>query len=321
MGLRRSSEIAAVMQRVVAAWEARDMATLSNLFAHGDTFVGVGTDADEWWLGGDRFLEVRETQFREMPPFTIEAERIDAFELGPVGWAAARTIIRTPTLESVARLTAVFELDAGVWRVVHWHGSIGTPNIQTFGVELTTTLDDLLAAVGGDPNLVASLGADRGTMTLAFTDIVDSTAHAEAIGDDAWLELLARHDECIRRVTAAHDGRVVKMLGDGSMLAFESARSGVQAGIGIQQTLVDEPFAVRIGIHTGDVVKAEGDVLGQTVNKAARVAAAAGGGQVMVSATVRDVIGALPGVRFGPSALVELKGLSGTHELVPVLWS
>ena len=117
-----------------------------------------------------------------------------------------------------------------------------------------------------------------------------------------------------------HGGDVVKMLGDGSMLALGSARAAVRAAIEIQQAFHEEAFAVRIGIHTGEVVRTEDDLLGITVNKAARIAATADGGSVMVSSTVRDLVGSLPGVRFGQPKLVALKGLSDTHQIVPLDW-
>lgn len=157
-------------------------------------------------------------------------------------------------------------------------------------------------------------------MTLVFTDIVDSTVLAEAVGDQAWAGMVIQHESTIRRIAGIHDGNVVKMLGDDSMLAFDSARAAVRAAIELQRAFDEERFAVRIGIHTGEVVRTADDLLGVTVNKAARIAATADGGNIMVSSTVRDLVGTLPGVRFGQPIIIALKGLSDTHQIVPLEW-
>jgi class 3 adenylate cyclase len=110
----------------------------------------------------------------------------------------------------------------------------------------------------------------------------------------------------------------VKFLGDGSMLAFESARSAVRTAIEIQRKTDDAPFSVRIGVHTGEVMRTANDLLGLTVNKAARVAAAAGEGEIMISSTTRDLVGPMEGVEMGEARTVALKGISDTHQIVPI---
>ena len=157
-------------------------------------------------------------------------------------------------------------------------------------------------------------------MTLVFTDIVDSTVFAESIGDAAWVETVGAHETAIRSITAAHGGRVIKFLGDGSMLAFESARAAVRAAVDIQRANADSPFAIRIGIHTGETIRTADDILGLTVNKAARIASAAGAGQILASSTTRDMVGSLDGVQIGEPQIVSLKGFSDTHQIVLLDW-
>jgi class 3 adenylate cyclase len=190
--------------------------------------------------------------------------------------------------------------------------------VQTFGVELTTTLDDLLASVAEDDAALDALADSEGTMTLMFTDIVGSTVLAEHIGDDEWVALIKHHESDIRRITARHRGTVVKMLGDGSMLAFNSSRAAARAALDVQKATLGQDYQVRIGLHAGEVVRREGDLLGLTVNKAARVASVAGAGQILVSALVAELVGEIDELRFGPQETFTLKGLSGTHNLVPV---
>ena len=317
--VRESPEIAAVVRRIGEAWRVRDYETYSNLISNTPHFRGIGTDADEYWDTPEMFLRIRQVQLAELDaqrgsegPVERTLERIDAFEEGSVGWATMLYALHTPDRVVNIRATAVLVLEAGAWRVVQWHSSVPTPNVQTFGVELTTTLDDLLAAVAEDPGAMDTLGRSEGTTTLVFTDIVDSTLLAERVGDEGWVALVKDHEADIRRLTARHHGEVVKMLGDGSMLAFDSARAAVRAALDIRNATGDD-FAVRIGVHVGEVVHSEGDLLGVTVNKAARVASIADGGQVLVSSLVAEMVGSMDGLAFGPPEMVTLKGLSGTH--------
>jgi len=306
-----------VVRRIGESWGSRDYDTYSNLISKGSHFRGIGTDADEYWDGPESFLQIRQVQMEELSAqgwdrAEATLERVEAFEDGNVGWASMFYTITTPAGQVSLRATAVLALEAGAWRVVQWHTSVPSPNVQVFGVELTTTLDDLLAAVAEDAGALGSLGGSEGTRTLVFTDIVDSTVLAEEMGDDGWVGLVKDHETQIRRITARHHGTVVKMLGDGSMLAFDSARAAVRAALEIRDTTGDA-FAVRIGIHAGEVVRSEGDLLGVTVNKAARVASIADGGQILVSSLVAELVGSVDGLAFGPPEAVTLKGLSGTH--------
>jgi adenylate cyclase len=216
------------------------------------------------------------------------------------------------------RSSGVFRLEGGVWRVVQWHNSIPVSNQQVFGTDLTTTLSALVDSVLGDEDIVLQPETSEGTVTLVFTDIVDSTSLAEAIGDGAWSTLIAAHEATIRDITGSGGGKVVKMLGDGSMLAFDSARSAIRVALSIQQASSDQSFEVRIGVHTGEVTRTHDDLFGVTVNKAARIASATDGGTVTASSTTRDLIGSMQGIEVGEPRTVALKGLSGTHQIVTV---
>jgi class 3 adenylate cyclase len=315
----RSPEIESVTRRVLDAFQSGDMATMANLFSGDPSLRVVGFAPDEWWTGPEEFLRVRETQIPEIGSMHLQVEKVDAFEDGAFGWAAISTTIATSETKTPMRHIAALRLEAGVWKVVLWHNSVPVPNSQIFGVDLTTTLDDLVTSVLSESGPLAS-SVLEGTMTLVFTDIVDSTGLAEMLGDSAWAELISRHEDIIRHVTAASGGTVVKLLGDGSMLAFESARAAVRAAVDIQRASEDADFGVRIGVHTGEVIRTAGDLLGLTVNKAARVASAADAGTIMISSTTRDMIGSLDGIRLGEPKIVALKGLSDTHQIVQLEW-
>lgn len=320
MSFVRSPEIEAVARRILATWNRGDVETMSNLFSSSANLRVLGFDVDEQWNGPDEFLSVFATQSDEMPDWTIENRHVEAFENGSIGWATLQSTITTPEAETVMRHTAVFQLEGGAWRVVQWHNSIPVPNQQVFGVDLTTTLGELVASVLDTGRDLAGATGSEGTATLVFTDIVDSTILAQSVGDAAWAKIIGSHERTIRRIADSHGGTVVKFLGDGSMLAFASARAAIRAAVDVQRSCDAEPYAVRIGIHTGEVIRTANDLLGLTVNKAARVAAAATGHSIMVSSTTRDLVGQMEGLRIGKPKIVRLKGISDAHQIAPVEW-
>jgi adenylate cyclase len=115
---------------------------------------------------------------------------------------------------------------------------------------------------------------------------------------------------------------MVKTLGDGRMYVFPSATSALQAAKAIQSAVSsqeEDGLPIRVGVHTGDVIPSHDDYLGLTVNKAARVAAAAAGGQVLVSATTADTVNANE-LEFGAPVLAELTGIESVHTLRSLLW-
>lgn len=308
------------MRRMAMIYGTSDVEALSNLFSSDASLRVLGTSPDEWWSGPDEVLRVRQIQGGEMLGTVVDIEEVEAFEDGPFGWATCFISLVTAEGRMPLRSTAVFRLEAGVWRAVFYHNSIPAPNEQIFGIDLTSTLDELVTSVLDGPFPFASSAGSGGTMTLVFTDIVDSTVFAESVGDVAWAETVGGHEATIRSITEVHGGRVMKFLGDGSMLAFDSARAAVRAAVDIQRASVNAQFGVRIGVHTGEVIRTANDLLGLTVNKAARIASAAGAGEVIISSTTRDLVGSIDGVRNGEAKLVALKGFSDTHQIVLLEW-
>ena len=292
---------------------------MANLFSSDPSLRVTGFDDPERWAGGDDFLRVFQAQAEEWPDWKEEVYDVDAFEEGAFGWAMLFGTMTTPETQTNIRHSAVLRLEAGAWRVIQWQNSIPVPNEQVFGVELTTTLGKLVSSVldGGEELLRAE---SEGTLTLVFTDIVDSTSLAESLGDAAWAETMRAHESTLRHVTASEGGEIVKLLGDGSMLAFPSARAAVRAAVALQRTLVDAPVEVRIGVHTGEVIRTAADLLGVTVNKAARITSTAAGGEILASSTTMDMVGSLPGITTEGARVVALKGLAGSHPVVSIGW-
>ncbi|HEV2998051.1 MAG TPA: adenylate/guanylate cyclase domain-containing protein, partial [Solirubrobacteraceae bacterium] len=149
----------------------------------------------------------------------------------------------------------------------------------------------------------------RALLTVMFTDIVDATARAAQIGDGRWRDLLARHDETIRKELARFGGREVKTVGDGVLATFDGPPSRAlrcaQAIVGATRELGVE---VRIGVHTGECELIGEDVGGMAVHIAARVSGLAGPGEVLVSGTVYGTVVGGP-FAFESRGFYELKGV------------
>lgn len=122
-----------------------------------------------------------------------------------------------------------------------------------------------------------------GTVTLVFTDIEGSTALLRQLGPDAYAAALQSHCEMLRHAFVPHGGVEVKTVGDAFFFAFPRATAALAAALAGQLRLADTVIRVRMGVHTGEPVLAAGDYVGIDVHKAARVAAAAHGGQVLVT--------------------------------------
>ena len=110
------------------------------------------------------------------------------------------------------------------------------------------------------------------------------------------------------------------------ILAFQSGRAGINCAISIQRSLAErndstaEPIHVRIGLHTGEVIKEGDDFFGKHVILAARIAGQASGGEVLVSSLLRELTASGGDIEFGELKSVELKGLTGVQEMFPVSW-
>ncbi|MET1011467.1 MAG: adenylate/guanylate cyclase domain-containing protein [Actinomycetota bacterium] len=173
----------------------------------------------------------------------------------------------------------------------------------------------------------ATRSGSREVRTFMFTDIVGSTALVEAIGDEAWHDLLRWHDDALRRCFVTSAGEEVHRTGDGFFVAFPDARSALECAVAIQRTLADHRrdhgFApgVRVGIHSAEATRAAGDYEGAGVHAAARIAALAQGGEVLASVETIESLGDGVGdVATGEPREVSLKGLAKPVLIVAVDW-
>ena len=169
--------------------------------------------------------------------------------------------------------------------------------------------------------------AQVGTRVVLFTDLVGSTELRVRLGEEAADALRRTHDALLAEAVTANGGTVVKGLGDGIMATFESAADGVAAAVAIQQAVdvhgqqaPSDAFAVRVGLSVGDVSAEADDVFGVPVVEAARLCAAAGGGEVLSADLVRALARGRGGFTFEPMGELDLKGLADPVPACRVLW-
>jgi class 3 adenylate cyclase len=155
---------------------------------------------------------------------------------------------------------------------------------------------------------------DRVLATVLFTDIVESTRRAAELGDQAWRSVLAAHHQLVRDELVRHRGREIKTTGDGFLATFDGPARAIRCAAAILDAIRPIGIDIRSGLHTGEVELMDGDVGGIAVHIAARVAALAGPGEVLVSSTVKDlVVGS--GIEFVDRGVRELKGIPDTWRL------
>ena len=155
---------------------------------------------------------------------------------------------------------------------------------------------------------------ERILASIVFTDIVDSTRLAEELGAASWRDLVGEHNRKASGAIDRYRGRLVKTTGDGVLAQFDGAERAVRGAAAIRDAAVGIGLAIRAGVHTGEVQTVAGDVRGIAVHTAARIMADAGAGEILVSATVMDLLDG-SGLAFEDAGMHELKGLHGARQL------
>jgi len=190
---------------------------------------------------------------------------------------------------------------------------------------LLSSIDDLAAWAREDRNEIARIAAPDGAVTMMFSDIENSTSVNSELGDEEWVKLLGAHDRLLHLYVDRHRGHIVKSQGDGYMVVFPTPELAIGASLGIQRALSAKrqrsrrlrrtPIRVRIGLHTGTAIEREGDYFGRNVAMAARVAAMADGGEILVTDEIAHALQESKEFHFVEDDTVELKGLPGEHQL------
>ena len=159
---------------------------------------------------------------------------------------------------------------------------------------------------------------ERFLTTVLMTDIVGSTEHAAELGDSGWRDLVSEHHAIVRRALRRHHGREIDTAGDGFFATFDAPAAAVECARDISRQMVPLGIEIRAGIHVGEVEQLGKKVAGITVPIAARIMASAGGGEVLVSSTVRD-LAAGAGLEFEDRGSRELKGVPGEWHIYAVV--
>lgn len=188
----------------------------------------------------------------------------------------------------------------------------------------STSIDRLADSIRPAGGAIGRSGATResGTLTIVFSDIENSAARSSAMGDAKWMELLSQHTDLVTKHVKANRGRIVKNQDDGFMMTFQSARQAVVAAIRVQRDIEEiTGEKVRIGMHIGEgLMDRQGDVFGYHVNKAARVASLAEGGQIIVSDLVQRITVSRGDLVFGEPVQAVLKGIMDPAIVFELQW-
>jgi class 3 adenylate cyclase len=190
------------------------------------------------------------------------------------------------------------------------------------GSSVMLSIDAVAAGVSIDRPDLRRHAASDGTVAVLFSDIEGYTELNERLGDARTQQLLHAHDDIVRKAVADHGGTVVKSQGDGYMIVFSSPSGALGCAVALQRDndvhdfgADAGPIRVRIGLHTGEVIREGDDFFGRTVILAARIAGQAAGGEILISDAMVNHSGAVK-----DSRAVSLKGFSGDHRVHTIEW-
>jgi class 3 adenylate cyclase/alpha-beta hydrolase superfamily lysophospholipase len=238
--------------------------------------------------------------------------------LAQVDVRAALPLIQAPTLILNRRDDKIVAIDHGRYAAERIPGAKfveleGNDHIPFLGDAdaIVDEIEEFVTGVRPGPE------TDRVLATVLFTDIVGSTERAAAIGDRAWRELLERHNSVVRKELERHRGREVDTAGDGFMAAFDGPARAIRCASTIIGAVRDLGLEIRTGVHTGECEQVGEKLGGIAVHIAARVSAAAGPGEVLVSQTVKDLVAGSE-IPFEDRGAHQLKGVPDEWRLFAV---
>ncbi|HVM30484.1 MAG TPA: adenylate/guanylate cyclase domain-containing protein [Candidatus Limnocylindrales bacterium] len=161
----------------------------------------------------------------------------------------------------------------------------------------------------------SNAAADRLLVTMLFTDLVASTEVAARLGDARWRDRLTEYQRHLPPTLERFRGRLIGTAGDGTFAVFDGPANAVRAALDMAQRAEQLGLAQRAGVHTGEVERAGDELRGIAVHLAARVAAAAGAGEILVTSTTHALLGG-SGMSFASHGMHELKGIPQPVELL-----
>jgi len=271
-------------------------------------------------LRGDLETEIRRLKEREggdllaygsadLVAGLLELDLVDEMRilLFPVILGSGKRLFRDDADLRYLRLMSVSTTSSGVVILKYERAPADPPTAEDAAAAYFWTEDQRLS-------LRAAEETDRVLATVVFTDIVDSTGRAAALGDREWRRTLDRHDTAARTEVERWRGMLVKSTGDGILARFDSPSRALRAALGLCQAAKRMGIEIRAAVHTGEVEIRSDDLGGIAVHIASRVLAEAGPSQVLVTRTVRDLASGTD-VELRPLGQVELRGVPGEWEL------
>ncbi len=212
-----------------------------------------------------------------------------------------------------------------IWPALGWGVAVAIQGIVASGKERRGTSDPRPVAEAVVGLSQADPQNRRRWVTVMFTDLVGSTSLTEAVGDEEWSRFLARHRALVRSAFLERGGTEVGTQGDGLLARFGSPADAVLCAIDIQRRIEEERVSgtlvprLRIGVHAGEAVESEGDIVGRVVNLASRVTSEASPGEILITEPVADQL--VGRIELEDRGLRALRGVSQPRHLLAVRWS
>ena len=291
-----------------------------------DTIVDVGYDVIEASNGSEALKKA----FAERPDVIL----LDVMMPVMDGFEVLRKLKETATTKDipVILITAMSAREGEhlglVWGVEHYITKPWEPGMVEAAIRVALREAETEPEENtGTQMLTQQLASMEGVVSIMFTDLEGSTELLTRLGDEENQALLRTHNSIIRQQVAKHSGLEVKTLGDGFMIVFSSARRAGACAVDIQLSLqnynkqnADRPLKVRIGINIGETIKEEKDFFGSAVVTAARIAAEASGGKILVSDLFRQLTGQTSELRYKDHGRKKLKGFTEKVHLYEIDW-
>ncbi len=295
-----------------------------------ESFLNTNTDPDvEWTNQGSDDVALIAPSLRNDQQFRAWWTRQSRRAASP---ATAQRFIRTvaladmrdrlaeisaPTLVVHRREDRFVPVGQGRYLADHIDGATFVELDGADHIPLAGDVDELVDEI--EDFLTGHRSGDVGRVltTVLFTDIVESTVRAAAVGDRSWGALLDAHDTVIRAEVARYGGTEVNTTGDGFVVVFAVPTQGVKCGMAIVEAAERIGVAVRAGVHVGECERRGSDIAGIAVHIAARIMSLAEPGEVLVSRTVCDIVVG-SGLDFESRGAHTLRGLTDQWELFRV---
>ena len=226
----------------------------------------------------------------------------------------ALPLVQAPTLVLQANDWPFLSIDHGQYLADHIGGAKFVELSGAGGTLSPVVADEVAEFLTGERPVIE---IERILTTVLFTDIVGSTAQAASLGDQRWHSLLDSHDKTVRGQLHRFRGREINTTGDGFVVSFDGPARAIRCAQAISEAVRKLGVEVRVGLHTGECEVRGDDIGGLAVHIAARVAALATTGEILVSGIVKDLV-AGSGIEFADRGERELKGVPGSWKLFAV---